>query len=206
MRRSPRSSTTGEAVPDCTPISPSSTKVFDPTIKCTPYNPQDAKRLVAKSGIQNPTVQLTTTESTTVLDEFIQSEEAAVGINVTINQVSEPAMVAVENSGNFDAIVAAWTGSPAIDRNVFQFLATTGSRNYGGYSNPQLDLILANARKATTAKALRTLWHAAFQIMLRDRPIIFLEHPIVYAAVAANVKGVEFLSDIQARADFAQYS
>ena len=42
--------------------------------------------------------------------------------------------------------------------------------------------------------------------MLDDRPIIFLEHPIVYAAVAGNVKGVEFLSDVQARVDFAQYS
>ncbi len=195
----------GAGVPDCTPISPSSTKVYDPTIKCTPYNPQDAKRLVAKSGIQNPTVQLTSVGNT-VLDEFIQSEEAAVGIDVTINQVSEPEFTALEKSGNFDALVAGWTASPAIDKNVFQFLATSGSRNFGGYSNPRLDLILANARKARTPQALRTLWHAAFQIMLDDRPIIFLEHPIVYAAVAGNVKGVEFLSDIQPRVDYAQYA
>ena len=195
----------GQGVPDCTPVSPSSTQVYDPTSKCTPYNPDDAKRLVAKSGIQNPTVQLTSVGST-VLDQFIQSEEAAVGINVTINLVSEPAMVALETSGNFDALVAGWTGTPAIDRNVFQFLATSGSRNYGGYSNPRLDQILANARKASTPKALRTLWHAAFQIMLDDRPIIFLEHSIVTAAVSANLKGVEFLSDIQPRVDYAQYS
>ncbi len=44
----------GAGVPDCTPISPSSTKVYDPTIKCTPYDPQDAKRLVARSGVEDP--------------------------------------------------------------------------------------------------------------------------------------------------------
>ncbi len=195
----------GAAVPDCLPIPPTS-PAYDATVKCTPYNPEDARKLVAESGIHNPTVQLTSTgtASNAVLDQFIQSEEAAVGINVTINTVDNPTLVSLETSGNFDALTAQWTGSPAIDRNVFQFLATSGSRNFSGYSNPRLDLILANARKATTAKALRTLWHAAFQIILADRPIIFLNNPIVYAAVASNVKGVEFLSDIQARVDFAQ--
>jgi peptide/nickel transport system substrate-binding protein len=142
----------------------------------------------------------------TVLDEFIQAEEAAVGINVTINSFTEPQLVAMLSSGSFDTFITAWTGSPALDRNVFQWLDSQGARNFGGYSNPRLDLILANARKAYTAKALKVLWHAAFQIMLTDRPYIFLYHPTVYAAVAANVKGVEFLQDIQARVAFAQYA
>ncbi len=197
----------GAAVPDCTPISPTSTAVYDPSIKCTPYDPRDAKRLVARSGIHNPTVQLTTSgAANTVLDQFIQAEEAAVGINVTINDVDGPTAISDETSGNFDAVIATWTGSPAIDRNVFPFLATSGERNYSGCTaDPTLDLILANARKATTPKAQKTLWHAAFQNILADRPIIFLDHPIIYAAVASNVKGVEFLSDIQARVGLAQY-
>ena len=65
--------------------------------------------------------------------------------------------------------------------------------------------MLANSRKASTHRALKTLYHAAVRILLADRPIIFLDHPIVYAAVATSVKGVEFLSDIQPRVDFAQY-
>jgi peptide/nickel transport system substrate-binding protein len=193
----------GALVPDCTPISPSSAKVYDPTIKCTPYDPQDAKRLVAKSGYPNPTVTFTTTAVGT-LEQFIQAEEAAVGIHVVFNVVDSATVVSDELSGNFDALTAAWTGTPAIDKNVYQFLATTGARNFGGYSNPRLDEILNNARKATSPEALKTLWHAAFQIMISDRPIIFTGHRIIYAAVSSNVKGVEFLEDIQARVDFAQ--
>jgi peptide/nickel transport system substrate-binding protein len=194
----------GAGVPDCTPISPSSTSVYDPTIKCAPYDPAEAKKLVARSGYSNPTVTITT--RSTVEPEFIQSEEDAVGFNVVINEVSNAAYVADETSGNFDVILLGLTGSPAIDHNVYQFLATDGSRNFGGYSNPCLDLILANARKATSAKALRVLWHAAFQIILSDRPIIYFDHGITTAAVAANVKGVEFLSDLQLRVAFAQLS
>jgi ABC-type transport system substrate-binding protein len=77
--------------------------------------------------------------------------------------------------------------------------------NYSGYSNPRLDLVLANSRKASSRTALKRLYHAASEILLADRPIIFLDHPIVYAAVSTSVKGVEFLSDLQPRVDFAQY-
>ena len=98
----------------------------------------------------------------------------------------------------------AFTGTPAMDRNVFQFLATSGSRNFGGYSNPRLDLILANARKAFSLKARRTLIGTAEQILLQDRPIIFLDHPIVYAGVSNGVKDVQFFADRQLRVAFAQ--
>ena len=72
---------------------------------------------------------------------------------------------------------------------LFRFVATSGSRNVSGYSNPRLDLILANARKATRAKARKTLYHAAEQILLDDRPIIYLYHPIVYAGISTSVTG-----------------
>ena len=196
----------GAIVPDCTPISPTSKAVYDPSIKCTPYDPRDARRLVAKSGYTNPTVTLATSSSSTVLEEFIQAEEAVVGIHVVIKQVDGGTLNAYRVSGNFDVMTTAWSGSPALDQSVYQFFATTGSRNFGGYSNPRLDLILANARKATTPKALKTLWHAAFRIMLSDRPIIFLGHRIYTAAVSSSVKGVKFLSDIEARVEFAQYA
>jgi hypothetical protein len=42
-------------------------------------------------------------------------------------------------------------------------------------------------------------------IVIKARPLIFLEHPIVYAAVSTSVKNVSFFSDVQLRAGFAQY-
>jgi len=79
------------------------------------------------------------------LAQFIQSEEAAVGINVVIDQVDSATLTKSEGSGSFDTGIAAWSGSPAVDRNVYQFLYTTGTRNFAGYSNGRLDGILDEA-------------------------------------------------------------
>ena len=108
-------------------------------------------------------------------------------------------------SGNYDARPRRLDRQPDPDRNIFQFLATTGSRNYSGYSNPRLDLILANARKALTGQGAKTLYHAAQQIILNDRPIIYLYHPIKYAGVNTRVTGVQLGADVTSRVAFAQY-
>ena len=56
---------------------------------CTPYDPADAKKLVAASGFPNPTVHLLTpnTSDRLLVAQFIQAEEAAVGINVVIDTI-----------------------------------------------------------------------------------------------------------------------
>ena len=73
-------------LPGCTPLSPSSAW-FDKTVKCTPYNPTQAKKLVAASGISNPTVNLMVPVGTAAARQaqFMQAEEAAVGIHVVID-------------------------------------------------------------------------------------------------------------------------
>jgi peptide/nickel transport system substrate-binding protein len=196
----------GRALPGCTFISPVS-PAFDASIHCTPFDPAAAAKLVAASGIPNPTVHLLTSNATdsTLLAQFIQAEEAAVGIKVVIDSIDQTTVFARIGSGDFDAWLGSWSGSPDTDRNVFQMLSASGSRNYSGYSSPRLDLILANARKATRHKAIATLYHAAQQVILADRPIIYLYHPIVYAAVAANLTGVQLPFDTLLRAAFAQY-
>ena len=62
----------------CTPIPPANTTWFAAIkVPCTPFDPADAKRLVARSGIANPTVTLLTgsTSDGIRLGEFIQAEE-----------------------------------------------------------------------------------------------------------------------------------
>src|SRR5262249_49985960 len=125
------------AVPTCTPIEASDQPWYSLTkIACTPYDPQDARRLVAKSGIQSPTVHLLAGTADAALAQFIQAEEAAVGINVAITQTGSttPALT----SGQFDAAIDANSGGPDPNTNTYAFLDTQGSRNYGGYSSGRM--------------------------------------------------------------------
>jgi len=191
--------------PGCTPIPPESS-VYDPTVQCTPYNPADARRLVAASGVANPTLDLLTPNTTDSLRlaQFIQAEEAAVGINVVIDSTDLATAVAEATSGNFQAYLDSFSGSADIDKDIYQFVDTSGANDRSGYSSPRLDLILANTRKAQTPKALTTLYRAAAQTLLGDLPIVFLYHPIKYAAVSNTVAGVQFFFDAQLRLGFAQ--
>jgi peptide/nickel transport system substrate-binding protein len=188
----------------CTPISPSSPS-FDAGIRCTPYDPAHARKLVARSGFPNPTVHLAVPGIDNVrFAEFIQEEERQVGINVVIDVVASPAPLQL--TGRFDTMLAGPATGANIDGNIFDWFATSGSRNAGGYTNTQLDAILANAHKATSPKALGALYHAAEQIVASDRPAIILYHSVRYTAVAAGVTGPEMRSaDLLLRVAFAQF-
>jgi peptide/nickel transport system substrate-binding protein len=199
----------GRELPGCTPVSRASPTfaALDEGIKCTPYDPAGARKLVAASGIANPTVHLLTPNQSEMLRlaTFIQAEERAVGIDVVIDSTDMATGIALTNQGKFDAYLGSWSGSPDTDRQFFQFLATKGSLNRSGYSNPRLDTILANARMATKDKKIASLYRAAQRIILADRPMIYLYHPIVYAAVAANVSNVQLPFDLLLRVAFAEY-
>jgi peptide/nickel transport system substrate-binding protein len=174
------------AVPSCTPIEPSDQPWYGLTkVPCTPYDPKDAKRLVAKSGFQNPTVRLSIGPGDTTLAQFIQAEEAAVGINVVID-ASNPSLL----TGKFDAAINSNSGGPDPNTNTFAFLDTQGPRNFGGYSSARMDYVLANALKARQPKSRAVSYRVVNELVETDRPRIFLYAPIQLDVVSTSVAGV----------------
>jgi peptide/nickel transport system substrate-binding protein len=196
----------GTVDPGCTPISPSSA-YFDKTIKCTPYDPADAKKLVAASGISNPTVSLMvpTATATLRLAQFIQAEEQAVGITVNIQSTDFVTSLDKEEAGTFDTYLIGWSGRIDPDGNIYAFAETSGSENGSGYSNNRLDYVLNNARKSATAKSRMTLYHVAEQIIENDRPLIYLYYPVTRAGVSKQLTGVKMYPDTLLRVAFAQF-
>ncbi len=195
----------GTTQPGCTPIAPSS-PAYDPTVRCTRFDVADAKKLVARSGVSNPTVHLMVLNNTRelLIAQFIQASEAAVGINVVIEPVDIATRGSRSMAGNFDTMLNGPVGAPDPDFN-YTWLNSAGSRNYGGYSSPRLDLVLANARKATSPAALKTLYHAAEEIIASDRPVIILYHAVRFTGISSGVDGVRVFPDLQPHVEFAQY-
>jgi peptide/nickel transport system substrate-binding protein len=198
----------GLAQASCNPIAPADTLWYDATkIPCTPYDPVAARKLVAASGVSSPTVHLLVRSDRLRLAQFIQAEEAAVGINVVIDPADSPTVLSLARAGSFDTCVMAWSpadGDP--DTTIAPFLATSGPRNYSGYSNPRLDLILANGLKATSMKARSTLYRAAQQIIAADRPLIVLDASIVVAGISTSVSGIEQLAGGTLSIENARYT
>jgi peptide/nickel transport system substrate-binding protein len=182
--------------PVCTEIPPSNTVWYAATkIPCTPYDPADAKKLVAQSGFANPTVRLlvSTSSDDQRLAQFLQAEEATVGINVVIDTADSGAVTARKTAGSFDTGFGGnMPGNVDPNGNIAVYVSTSGVRNFGGYSSPRMDLICANGLKATETTARSTLYRVAQQIVATDRPIIPLYNITTYTAYGSSLTGFAF--------------
>jgi peptide/nickel transport system substrate-binding protein len=196
----------GIGVPGCTPIGPQSA-MYDATIACTPYDPAAARALVAQSGFSNPTVHLLIDTSTINgrIAQFIQAEEANVGINVVIDTADTATVATRRVGGAFDTVIVTPAGTADSDRQMFPAFASSGSVNYGGYSSPRVDLILANGRKATNPTDLKTLYDTAERVIQQDRPLVILYHGVKLFAISSSVAGVQPYPDLVPHVAFAQY-
>lgn len=197
--------------PDCYPLAPVS-PWYKPTtagLQCNLHaNDALASRLVKASGISKPTVNLLlggTDPVTLRLGQVIQSMEKAVGITVNLHPTEFTTSLNEATQGNFDAYAVGWSGRVDPDGNIYGFVASPGTLNYSGYSNPKLDYILNGARKSLTATSRDTLYRAALKIIHGDRPLIYLYHPVYYFAVSKSVTGVQIYGDGLIRPAFAAY-
>ena len=198
--------------PDCYPIAPVS-PWYEPTTKglaCDLHaNVNLAKQLVKASGIANPSVNLMlggTDPVTARLGQVIQSMEGAVGIKVTVTPTQFTTALNRADAGTFDAFAIGWSGRVDPDGNIYGFVATPGTLNDSGFSSAKLDYILNGARKSLTIKARTTLYRAAMQIIHRQRPLIYLYHPVNYYGVTKKVDGVQIYGDGLIRVNAAGYT
>ena len=196
----------GTVLPGCTPISPSSAW-YDKTIKCAKYDPARAKQLVQQSGISNPTVHLMVPTASVALRQaqFTQAEEAAVGIKVIIDSTDFVTALSKADAGNFDAFQIGWSGRVDPDGNIYGFLASDGTLNEPGYHDAQVDRLLKAARVAVSAKARRAAYKALILQALKDRPIVYLYHPVTRAGVSKQLVGVKLYPDTLLRVSTAGF-
>jgi peptide/nickel transport system substrate-binding protein len=109
------------------------------------------------------------------------------------------------DAGTYETFQIGWSGRVDPDGNIYQFVNTQGSQNDSGYSNPRLDLILNNARKAATEQARKVLYRAAQNLILQDRPLIYLYHGVTRAGLSKQLTGVKLYPDTLLRVAFASY-
>jgi peptide/nickel transport system substrate-binding protein len=186
--------------PDCYPISPLSpwyvtTKGLECNLKA---NVATAKKLIAASGLQTPIkVQITigTDPVAARLGQVIQSMEKQIGIDVELKPTEFVSALGAADAGRFDCFAVGWSGRVDPDGNIYGFVTTPGTLNDSGYSNPKLDYILNGARKSVSEKSRITLYTAAMKIIHRDRPLIYLYHPVNYYGVTKKVSGVQVFGD-----------
>lgn len=193
-------------LPDCSPISPVLKAWRDPSFSCPKHDLAKAKRLIKASGVKTPipiTLMLGTDSVNAKLGAVIQSEAGAAGFKVTLQPTEFTTSLNRADAGNFDVFAVGFSGRVDPDGTTYGFVHTGGSLNDSGYSNKTVDRLMDGARASRKASARKAAYNKAFKRVQKDRPLIYLWHPINYTGVNKNSKGVQVFGDGLIRVAFA---
>ena len=193
-------------VPDCSPISPALKAWRDPTFKCPKHNLALAKRLVKASGEKTPisvNLMLGTDSVNAKLGAVIQSEAGKAGFKVNLQPTEFTTSLNRADAGQFDMFAVGFSGRVDPDGTTYGFIHTGGSLNDSGYSNKTVDRLMDGARASRKVPARKAAYYKAFKIVQKDRPLIYLWHPINYTGVSKKISGVQVFGDGLIRVAFA---
>ena len=187
----------GRYTTGCTALPPAS-PYHDESIECSKRDVDRAKELIAESGESTPvpvTLTVGTSPENLRLGQVIQSQAKEAGFEVEVASTEFTSALDASDAGKFDAFQVGWSGRVDPDGNTYNFWHTGSSLNRSGYSNPEVDDLLEQARLIDDQAERKELYTEATQMVLEDRPLIYLYHPVNYLATTPEVVGVEYYAD-----------
>jgi peptide/nickel transport system substrate-binding protein len=110
-----------------------------------------------------------------IMAAYLQAILAPLGFDVELKQLEAAAVTEARNNGEYDIVLAAncWaTGDP--DYILGRLLSSTGTLHatqHGGYNNPEVDSLLAQARVETDPQKQVALYQQVQAIAASDVPI-----------------------------------
>ena len=193
----------------CGPISPESQFSTDAAQQCRSYDPDKAKQLLADAGVQTPyKLDMLVTNTPDAL-EFAQALQAMVkdgGFDLQLQPLEFTTLLDQQDQGKFQVLQLGWSGRVDPDANITNFVGTQGSQNVAGYSNPQVDSLLDQARQTDDIGARADLYGQVQALIEQDDPLIYLYRQRNLTGVSKNVSGVQVYADGIIRVAFAGYT
>ncbi len=180
---------------------------FDPNLEPWPFDPQEARRLLAQEGWrdhngdgildregQEFTFELITNTGNQLRADacvLIQQDLERIGIRIQLRSLELTSMIQALSKQEFDAVLSAWGISTDLDfRYAFHSEEVEGGSNFGSFINPELDTILDEIQHSTDPEDAKKLFQAAQQIIHQEQPYTFLWEPTRMVAVSRRWENV----------------
>ncbi|MGY1742202.1 MULTISPECIES: ABC transporter substrate-binding protein [unclassified Blastococcus] len=187
----------GAAQPNQTAIPEGSAYFLD----YAPFDPDQAaaQALIEQSGVPTPiTLGLMVTDEdaeSVAAAQVIAAQLEPIGVNVEIEEEDLATWLDREAQGDMDSFLFSWIGN--IDPADFyeQQHLSTGTSNYQGYSNPQVDDLLTRAATEPDQATRKDLYDQAARIIVDDVSYLYLFNPDVVQAWAPGLSGYEIRAD-----------
>jgi peptide/nickel transport system substrate-binding protein len=102
--------------------------------------------------------------------EVVQAALKNIGLDVRI-EPSE-ALTQPLSTGDFDLVASDWTDSPLFQEPAQRKWVTGGASNFGGYTNPEVDRLIAQAAQEIDAKRGADLLNQADELLTKDAYVL----------------------------------
>lgn len=179
----------------------------DPALHPLPYDPAEARRILATKGWKDTDGDgvldkngkplafelLTNTgnQARTDATVMIQDQLKKVGIRVTPRQVEFNTLATETIAGKFDAAMMGYTIDTSLDlRSNFHSESIAEGSNYSRYRNPEVDRLIDLGAAQPDLLAERPFLNQIQQIAHRDQPLTFLWESQRLTGVNKRVRNV----------------
>jgi len=120
---------------------------------------------------------------------LIQSQLAALGVPVEIQQLDSKAVMDATTQGEFELLLWRYDWNDPDALNIFLSSARIGSTNRVGYSNPEVDALLEQGSHELDETARQALYVQAQQLILQDAPWQPIYYPVDVIATRNRIEG-----------------
>ena len=157
-----------------------------------------AKALLKESGATLPvSVDLMVPKGAEneAVAQVVQSMAAEAGFDLKIRVVEFATTFKQAQAGEFQAFLIGWSGRIDPDGNSYVFMHTGAPQNDGGYSNPEADKALEDARLVTDPAQRKAVYEKLTKIVLHDKPLIYFYHRKLLIAHSNKLEGYKQMPD-----------
>ncbi len=163
-----------------------------------PRNVEKAKALLKEAGVALPvSVDLMVPKGAEneAVAQVLQSMAAEAGFDLKIRLIEFATSFKQAQAGEFQAFQINWSGRIDPDGNSYVFMHSNAPQNDGGYSNPEADKLMEDARLVSDPAERKAIYEKLTKILLNDEPIIYLYHRTLLIAHTTKLEGYKQMPD-----------
>jgi peptide/nickel transport system substrate-binding protein len=165
----------GLGQPAKSPIPPGSW-AYNQSLAAIPYDPSAAKQLLSDAGVSGLKVRLTTNAGNHFREDwvtFTQQSLSEIGVSVQPDVKEWTQVVKDGTDGTFELICPTFAGVLIDPDELYSPLYSTSPRNVVGYSNPEMDRLLDEGRRATDLDKRKQIYAQIQQLIATDAPVFY---------------------------------
>jgi peptide/nickel transport system substrate-binding protein len=181
----------GEFVPGNQWISPQN-PYYQQSLPIPKRDVAKAKALIKEAGVTTPIVidyMVPQGAEPKAIAEIVQAMAAEAGFDLKLRTTEFATSLKQSEQGEYQAYQINWSGRTDPDGNAYIFHKTKAPQNVGGYSNPEVDKALDDARLISDPAKRKAIYEKATKILLNEGSIIYFIHRKVLIAQTTKVEG-----------------